>query len=61
PFGTGLLQEALAAVRPLLAGGGLIYAEGEAPLAPAALAPLDLRIVRAQRAGRVCFHLLAAE
>ncbi|MCS6945538.1 MAG: RsmD family RNA methyltransferase [Sutterellaceae bacterium] len=61
PFGAGLLQQALAAARPLLAAGGLMYAEGEMPLTPAAVAPLDLRIVRAQRAGRVCFHLLAAE
>ncbi|HXF44522.1 MAG TPA: RsmD family RNA methyltransferase [Burkholderiaceae bacterium] len=61
PFGAGLLAPALAVVRPLLAPGGLIYAEADAPLAEDALRPLALRVVRSQRAGRVCFHLLAPE
>lgn len=61
PFGAGLLAPALAAVRPLLARGGLIYAEADAPLTDEALRPLGLRIVRGRRAGRVCFHLLGPE
>lgn len=61
PYGAGLLEPALAEVRPLLAPGGLIYAEADAPLTEEVLQPLRLRAVRAQRAGRVCFHLLSPE
>lgn len=58
PFGAGLLWPAVAAVVPLLAAGGLIYAESEAPIAPPEAARHGLDIVRGARAGRVSFHLL---
>ena len=58
PFGAGLLWPAIEASIPLLAAGGLIYAEAEAPAAPADAAALGLEIVRSARAGQVCFHLL---
>jgi 16S rRNA (guanine(966)-N(2))-methyltransferase RsmD len=58
PFGAGLLWPAIEAVCPLLAAGGLIYAESDAPIAPADAAAHGLELLRAARAGRVCFHLL---
>lgn len=58
PFGTGLLWPAVDATRPLLAPGGLIYAESDALIAPADAAAHGLELLRAARAGRVCFHLL---
>jgi 16S rRNA (guanine(966)-N(2))-methyltransferase RsmD len=58
PFGAGLLWPAIEAVRPLLAAGGLVYAEADAPLAPADAAARGLDLLRSARAGRVCFHLL---
>jgi 16S rRNA (guanine966-N2)-methyltransferase len=60
PFEAGILARALAASVPHLAPGGLIYAEGPAPLGPAALAALGLELVRAGHAGAVFFHLLRA-
>jgi len=58
PFGAGLLWPAVAAVRPLLSDHGLIYAETDTPITPADAAAQGLDVVRAARAGRVCFHLL---
>jgi 16S rRNA G966 N2-methylase RsmD len=58
PFGAGLLWPAVDAVCRLLADGGLIYAEADAPIAPAEAAAQGLEVVRSARAGRVCFHLL---
>ncbi len=58
PYGAGLLWPAVSAVRPLLAAGGLIYAETDALIAPADAAAQRLELVRSARAGRVCFHLL---
>ncbi len=58
PFGEGLLWPAIDAVRPLLAPGGLIYAETDAPIDDAMAAARGLDVVRSARAGRVCFHLL---
>jgi len=58
PFGAGLLWPAIEAVRPLLAVGGLVYAETDAPIAPADAAARGLDLLRSARAGRVCFHLL---
>jgi len=60
PFGAGLLWPAIEASIPLLAAGGLIYAESDAPITPADADMRGLDIVRAARAGRVCFHLLQA-
>ena len=51
-------SRAASLARPLLADGGLVYAEAEAPIVPADAAAHGLEIVRAARAGRVCFHLL---
>jgi len=58
PFGAGLLWPAIEAVRPLLAAGGLVYAETDALIAPADAGAHGLDVVRSARAGRVCFHLL---
>jgi 16S rRNA (guanine966-N2)-methyltransferase len=58
PFAAGLLWPALAAAMPLLAAGGLIYAEAEGRIGEADAAARGLEIVRAARAGRVFFHLL---
>ena len=58
PFGAGLLWPAIDAVRPLLASGGLVYAETDALIAPADAVAHGLEVVRSARAGRVCFHLL---
>jgi 16S rRNA (guanine(966)-N(2))-methyltransferase RsmD len=58
PFGAGLLWPSIEASVRLLAAGGLIYAESDAPIAPADAEVRGLDIVRAARAGRVCFHLL---
>jgi 16S rRNA (guanine966-N2)-methyltransferase len=58
PFGAGLLWPAIAAARPLLAAGGLIYAESDALIAAVDAAAHGLALLRSARAGRVCFHLL---
>ncbi len=58
PFDSGLLWPAIEAAMPLLAAAGLIYAECDMLIAPAQAAARGLEIVRAARAGRVCFHLL---
>jgi 16S rRNA (guanine966-N2)-methyltransferase len=58
PFGAGLLWPATDAVRPLLTGDGLIYAETDALISPAEAAAHGFDIVRSSRAGRVGFHLL---
>ena len=58
PFGAGLLLPAIDAVGPLLADGGLIYAETDALISPAEAAARGLEVVRSASAGRVCFHLL---
>jgi 16S rRNA (guanine(966)-N(2))-methyltransferase RsmD len=58
PFGAGLLWASIEASVRLLAAGGLIYAESDALIAPADAEARGLDIVRAARAGRVCFHLL---
>lgn len=61
PFDADLRLPALRLARPLLAPDGLIYAESDAPLTGEEVRPLGLRLVRAERAGRVCFHLLTPE
>ena len=58
PFGAGLLWPAIDAVGPLLAEGGLVYAESDAAIAAADAAARGLQLLRSARAGRVCFHLL---
>lgn len=58
PFGLGLLWPAIEASTPLLAAGGLIYAESDALIAPVDAVAHGLEVVRSARAGRVCFHLL---
>ncbi len=58
PYDAGLLAPALDAVRALLADGGLVYAEDRVPIDAARAAAHGYELVRADRAGRVCFHLL---
>lgn len=60
PYGSGLLEHALGAVSPLLAPGGLVYAEAPEALEPARLAEQGWEQVRGGRAGGVYFHLLQA-
>lgn len=60
PYGGGVLPKALVAARRLLAPGGLIYAEDGAPIAADRASDFGLIVVRAARAGAVCFHLLRA-
>jgi len=58
PYGLGLIQEVLPRLPSLLAAGGRIYVEAEAPLDPAWLAGLSLEVLRADKAGAVHYHLL---
>ena len=58
PFDSDLLEPALRAAARLVSARGLVYAESGAPLAEQSAAACGLRIVRAQRAGHVHFHLL---
>jgi len=58
PFDSGVLPQALDAVRRLLAAGGLIYAETPTPMDAAQLTGLGLELARTGRAGMVYFHLL---
>ena len=58
PFDAQVLWPAIEAARPLLAAGGLIYAESDRLIAPAEAAARGLDLLREARAGRVCFHLL---
>lgn len=59
PYDSGLLDPALRMAGRLLAPGGLIYAESNAPL-DAAAAAAGLTVVRVSRAGAVHFYLLQA-
>jgi len=56
---TEAVQAALAAARPLLAAGGLLYLEAPLPWSEAMLQPLGLQVQRHGRAGQVHYHLLA--
>lgn len=58
PYDAGLLAPALDAVRRVLAPEGLAYAESDAPIDAAQAATHGYELVRADRASRVCFHLL---
>lgn len=61
PYKLGLLEAALPQCRALLAPGGMVYAEAEAPLATEGEVPDWLagwEIVRADKAGMVYYHLL---
>ena len=58
PFASGLQEVALDVARRLLAPGGLIYLESGAAVDSAYAAAHGLDPVRADRAGRVFFHLL---
>jgi 16S rRNA (guanine966-N2)-methyltransferase len=58
PFGAGLHERALAAVRPLLAADGLVYVESGTPMDEAA-ARVGLTLVRAMTAGQVHAQLFA--
>jgi 16S rRNA (guanine(966)-N(2))-methyltransferase RsmD len=58
PFASGLAAPALAAARRLLAPAGFVYFESGAALGEAEAGALGFDILRADRAGRVFFHLL---
>ena len=61
PYDAGLLPQALRAAQRLLAPEGLIYAEHDAPIDAARASEFGLIVVRAARAGAVCFHLLRSD
>ncbi|HEY4038144.1 MAG TPA: RsmD family RNA methyltransferase [Burkholderiaceae bacterium] len=61
PYEGPLLEPALAQARRLIAPGGSIYAEWQAPLKDEQTGALGLHAVRTGRAGRVHFHLLALQ
>jgi len=58
PYESGLLGDALGAVHPLLAPGGLVYAEAPHPLEAGRLIEQGWEPVRGGKAGSVYFHLL---
>ncbi len=58
PFGAGLLAPALVAALPLLAPGGAVYVESEAPAAALGAAAPGLAVWREARAGAVHYALL---
>ncbi len=58
PFAAGLLPQALDAVMPLLASGGIVYAEAADPITAEDVQHFGLDLVRADRAGLVHYHLL---
>ena len=58
PFDSPLLAPALAGAARIVADGGFVYAEGPAPIDPAALAALGLEPWRSGRAGAVHFELV---
>jgi 16S rRNA (guanine(966)-N(2))-methyltransferase RsmD len=58
PFDAGLQSPALATARRVVNADGFVYLESPAPLTPEAAAAAGFDIVRAERAGRVAFHLL---
>ena len=57
PFDAVLSERALAAAAPLVAAGGFLYLEAQAPFTADAFAALGLRLHRQGRAGAVHFHL----
>ena len=58
PFDSGLLEPVLESAARLVSKQGWIYVESGAPLGVETVAACGLRIVRADRAGQVHFHLL---
>jgi 16S rRNA (guanine(966)-N(2))-methyltransferase RsmD len=60
PFEANLFDQALAAARPRLAPGGMIYLESDREVSAEVLTTLGLEVWRSGRAGRVFFHLLRA-
>ena len=58
PFDSGLLEPVLESAARLVSKQGWIYVESGAPLGMETVAACGLRIVRADRAGQVHFHLL---
>jgi 16S rRNA G966 N2-methylase RsmD len=63
PYQLALLPRLLPLCRPLLAPGGLVYLESDAPLAAEPPPPwlAGWNIVRADRAGAVFYALLQAD
>ena len=60
PYGLDVLPQALLAARRLLAPGGLVYAEDDSPIDTDRASAAGFSVVRAARAGAVCFHLLVS-
>lgn len=58
PYRQGWLDQLLPQLSELLTPRGLIYAEAEVALDPAAMTGFGLEILRADKAGQVFYHLL---
>ena len=58
PFSHQWIDTALPLAVQLSSPGGYIYVESERPIAESTLAPLDLEMYRADKAGEVFYHLL---
>ncbi|AKJ70601.1 methyltransferase [Pandoraea thiooxydans] len=58
PFGQDWLPQVLPDAARLLAPGGVLYVEAEAPVAADLLAATGLRVARQAKAGAVHYHLL---
>ncbi|MBU6493077.1 MAG: 16S rRNA (guanine(966)-N(2))-methyltransferase RsmD [Burkholderiales bacterium] len=61
PFGQDWLPQVLPDAVRLLAPGGVLYVEAEAPVAADLLEATGLRIARQAKAGAVHYHLLQSE
>ena len=58
PFGSGLLNKALAKVAPRLAAYGVVYVETDTPLEELDVEAAGLALVRSAQAGSVYYGLL---
>ncbi|MBU3725103.1 MAG: 16S rRNA (guanine(966)-N(2))-methyltransferase RsmD [Burkholderiaceae bacterium] len=58
PFGYGLIDQVLPLLSRVLVAGGLVYVESDAPLGPAQADGCGLKLLRADKAGAVHYHLL---
>jgi 16S rRNA (guanine(966)-N(2))-methyltransferase RsmD len=60
PFGQNWLEQVMPRLSAILAPGGLVYVESDAPVSPDWAARFGLALVRADKAGLVHYHLLQA-
>ena len=58
PFGHGLIDQVLPVLPKALSAEGFVYVESDAPIDLQSVQALGLRLVRADKAGAVHYHLL---